>query len=422
MLHLLISTAVSLSPVPDSFLVHDVKIEVGDGTTITSGAVWVEKGQIKAVGTDLKPPAALFKIDGQGKTITPGLFETQTQLGLFEVDAEDSTVDYQFHGEDLSPAFRAVDGYNPLSIRIPIEREEGATHVIASPNGSLLYGKGFFYTLDQSSKSLINDEIALFGSVDIAANRGQGGARGGVWMKLRNVFADAAYYRKNETRVDRGQTRPLALPTSQLKAIWPILDGQQKLVLTAHRVSDIRSAIAFRDAQKAKGHDVQMIIAGGAEAWKIGKEIASAKIPIILTPSSQMPYSFSMLYARDDSPALLEKAKVKVILSSSTWANNVRRLRQEAGIAVAHGMSRSGAFRAISLSPAEAFSVDDQVGSIQPGKKAHLVLWSGDPLELQTHVERMWIHGQEIRLDDRQRALARRYLEKDPRPEPGPRK
>lgn len=412
MLSLLLSTVIFTSPVPESFAIHDVKIEIGDGKTISSGTVWIEKGRIRAVGDEVKLPASLPKINGKGKILTPGFFETQTQLGLFEVGAEESTVDYQMRNRSVAPAFRAVDGFNPASVRIPIEREEGVTHVIASPQGGLLFGMGFLFQLDQSPAGILDKAIALFGSVDVSAANAHGHSRAGVWMKLREVFDDSAFYRKNQKQVDKGQTRPLSLSAMQLKSLWPILDGKKKFVLLAHRVSDIRAVIRFRNDQKRKGRNLEIILAGGGEAWLVGKELAAADIPVILTPSAQMPYSFSMLKARDDSPALLEKEGVKVILSSATWANNVRRLRQEAGIAVSHGMSHQGALRSISLAPAEAFGIDDQLGSIQAGKRAHLVLWSGDPLELRTHAEKMWIDGKEVRLDDRQRALARRYLRK----------
>ena len=412
MFHLLFSTLIATSPAAQSFAVQNVNIEVGDGSSIKGGTVWVENGLIRAVGKKIDLPKSVHQIDGKGQTLTPGLFETQTQLGLFEVEAEDSTVDHQYEGRELTPGFRAVDGFNPNNVRIPIERQEGITQVIASPKGGVLFGTGFLFQLSGEAEPIVEEDMGLFGSIDISATRSQGNARGGLWMKLRQVFDDAVFYRKNLKRVDQGQTRSLALATSQLKALWPVLDGKRKLVVAAHRESDIQKAIHFRNTQRAKGFPIQLIIVGGAEAWKVRDTLAKEKVPVVLTPSAQMPYSFSMLYARDDSPALLEQAGVQVVLSSATWANNVRRLRQEAGIAVAYGMSRAGALRAITLTPAEVFGVNKQFGSIEAGKRANLVLWSADPLELGTHAKRMWIDGQPVQLEDRQQALARKYLEK----------
>lgn len=410
MLFLLLTTLLSTSPASQSFAIENVTIEVGDGTTLPRATVWVDQGRIRAVGETVQIPASVHRVDGRGQVLTPGLFETQTQLGLFEVEAEDSTVDHQYAGDHITPDFRAVDGFNPSNVRIPIERQEGVTHVVSSPKGGLLFGSGFLFQLSGEMNSVVKEETGLFGSIDIGATHGQGNSRPGLWMKMRQLFDDAIFYRKHQKRVDQGQTRPLALSTSKLKALWPVLDGKRRLVLTAHRASDLIRAVEFRNAMREKGYPVQLVLVGGTEAWKVKETLAKEQVPVILTPSAQMPYSFSMLYARDDNPALLEKAGVQVVLSSATWANNVRRLRQEAGLAVANGMTREGALRAISLTPAEVFGLEQDYGSIQPGKRANLVLWSADPLELGTHARHMWIDGKPIRLNDRQLNLAKKYL------------
>jgi imidazolonepropionase-like amidohydrolase len=129
------------------------------------------------------------------------------------------------------------------------------------------------------------------------------------------------------------------------------------------------------------------------------------------------PWAFEALRVRDDAAKLLAEAGVKLVVTANGgWDQNARRLRQEAGIAVAHGLDRNAALRAITLSPAEVFGKERELGSVTKGKRANLVLWSGDPLELSTVAEHVWIDGREMSLDNRQRALAEKYLQQKASP------
>jgi len=393
----------SPAPQADSFAITNVTVEVGDGTRLSDATVVVRQGLIAAVGAKVKAPAGLPRIDGQGKVLAPGFIESWSVLGLREVSGVASTRDYRLEGQISVPGFRAIDGFNPLSVRIPIAREEGVTSAVTAPWGALLYGTGGWFELT-GKLDVEPVPVAMFGGVDEAAAAALGNARGGVWLKLREIVDDVRYYRKSQKACDQGKCRDLALSRLHLTALFPVLDGKLPLVLVAHRASDIRTAVRF-----AKENAIRLVIAGASEAWIVADDLAGAKVPVIMAPEQLGPGKFETLRARDDAPALLARAGVPLVISAGGW---ITRVRQEAGIAVAHGLDHAAAIKAITLAPAEAFGKASELGSVENGKRANLVLWSGDPLELSTIAEKVWIDGVEQSLDNRQRMLSRRYLEK----------
>ncbi|MFC1522665.1 amidohydrolase family protein [Elusimicrobiota bacterium] len=395
----------------NSFIIENARVEIGNGTSLAKASVVIKNGRIAYVGDSPRDiPAG--RIDAKGKVLTPGLIESMSQLGLFEVGSEESTVDFSYKGKSAAPAFRAIDGFNPASIRIAIAREEGITSAIANPRGALLKGTGFMFDLTQDPLNAVypKKDIAMFGNVSRVVAHRYGKSRASLWLNLREIISDVEFYKKNRKAVEQGKSRRLALSPIHLEAMIPVLEGKIPLVLSARSENDIRSLIQFKKDLKEQGHDLRLMIHGAHEAWGLAKQIADANIPVLFTPSQQLPSNFDMLKARDDSPALLHAAGIPLILSAYSWDNNMRRLRQEAGIAVSYGLDHAAAIRAITLAPAEVYGVADEIGSIEKGKRANLVLWSGDPFETSTVAQHIWIDGKEMPLTNRQRQLADRYM------------
>lgn len=391
-----------------SFTLENVRVEIGDGQVLESATVVVDEGRIVSVAEG-KRPIVGQRIDGRGKTLTPGFIETQGQLGVAEVLGEASSVDHSAGDGHLSPGFRAGDGFQPRSVRIPVEREEGITSAIACPSSGVLSGTGVWFELTGRQEDAPDPTapVAMFGSVSQAAIDLAGRSRGALWLQLREAVADARLYKARKAAYDRAELRTLSLPRVHLEALLPVLDGRLPLVLTAQRASDILAVLRFAREEK-----IRVVIAGGAEAWLVAPELERAGVPVIYQPSLMEPFGFEALSVRDDGAALLHGAGVKIVLTANAgWDESARRLRQEAGIAVAHGLPRRAALRAITLAPAEVFGKGEALGSVAAGKRANLVLWSGDPLELSSVVEALWIDGEPISLDNRQRQLARKYLE-----------
>jgi imidazolonepropionase-like amidohydrolase len=384
-----------------------VNVELGNGLSLRNTTVVVVDGAFSSIGRGPVPPGAI-RIDGGGvKTLTPGFIDAASPLGLKEVDLEPQTVDESLNGAVMVPGFRVADGFNPLSMRIPVAREEGVTSAVLAPGNGVLAGTGHHVVLTGTLSSMpdMTKPIAMFGDVGNGGAALSGGARGGLWLKLREVVADARWYAKNKVAVEQNRSRALSLSPLHLEALLPVLEGKLPLVLNAHRASDILEAIRFGQEEK-----LRIVISGGTEAWLVAAELKKANVPVLLVPSSMVPGSFEQLYARDDVATRLDAAGVSVTIACADFSR--RRLRQEAGIAVSYGLPREKAIFAITLAPAQALGLEKELGSIEKGKRADIVLWSGDPLELSSFAEKVFIGGVEQPLATRQTKLVERYLQR----------
>lgn len=403
MIALLLALPLAAAPL----VITGARVERGDGTGLENGTVIIERGRIVDVGVGLAPPPGAQIVDGRGKVLTPGLIATGTQVGLLEVSLEQGTVDAALEGAAV-PAFRAIDGFNPRSWRIAIDREQGITSAVLTPWGSLLHGQGYWVELSGDGASASRARrVAMFGALAGGARDAAGGSRGGVLLRLREIFDDVRFYRANQKAFDRAEARPLSLARLHLEALFDVVDGKEPLVVEAHRASDLQALLALADEQR-----LRVVVSGGAEAWMLARELADRKVPVLLQPSSMEPFSFDALNARDDGAALLHSAGVPVVITAGGTDLGTSRLRQEAGIAVSYGLPWRAALGAVTLAPARVFGVDGEVGTIAKGKRADLVLWSGDPFETETWAEAVFIAGQRQPLDTRQKALAERYRTK----------
>ena len=212
---------------------------------------------------------------------------------------------------------------------------------------------------------------------------------------------------RNRAAYERAETRELAASRSDLEAMVPVLEGRQLLVIQAEMASDIENVLAV-----ARQYGLRVAIIGGSEAWMVADKLAAAKVPVLAGAMNNIPFSFSMLGARQENPGLLRRAGVDVSLigtGSDPDAQNVRNIRQEAGNAVAYGMSWDDALRAITLAPAELFGVADRLGSQRPRRTATVVVWSGDPFEFATVAEQVYVHGRRVTSPSRQDMLMQRY-------------
>ena len=187
-----------------------------------------------------------------------------------------------------------------------------------------------------------------------------------------------------------------------------MLQGTLPLIVRANRRSDIENALRL-----AQDYHLRLQIAEGAEAWTVADQLARANVPVLLVPLTNIP-DYEQLGARYDNAARLAKAGVKVVIISGD-SHNSRNIRQEAGNAVSYGVSWEQALRAVTLSPAEVTGVADRYGSLEAGKVANLVVWSGDPFEFTTAVEQVFIRGRQIPLRSRQTELLDRYRSLPPR-------
>ena len=386
--------------IAQGFLVQNVTVYVGNGEIQESVDVLIENDKIKNIDSQITPGKQDILIDGQGKILTPGLMETISQLGLVEVLMEDHTREYESKAQPFAPDFDIRKGFDAKSSRLAIERAEGVTHIIASPTGGIVSGRGAYVDLDGSWPE---QQRGMFGSVTQGAASVAGHTHTGVWQRLGWLFDDLRRYEKNASFFEKGNFDQLRFQREVILGMLPVLKRKIPLMRRAANERDIRNLIALKQKE-----NIDVWIIGGAESWLVADALAKAKIPVVITPSHQRPTSFEQLRARDDLPSLLVQAGVKVVLSSASWDQNARRLRQEGGLAVREGMPWQKALAAMTSVPAQLLGLN-HLGLVKPGLQANLVLWNADPFELSTLISNIWIKGKPQPMDSRQDALYERY-------------
>ena len=374
------------------------------GPKIENATVIIRDGRIAAVGANVAVPTGATRIDAAGKVVTPGLIDGAGQMGLREIGAVDNTNEATLRGDDVAAAFNVLEGVNPASGLIAVNRIEGVTTTLAVPLGRLIRGQAALIDLDGATIEAMQVKSPAAMVVDLSegSKDAGGGSRAGVAQRLRRVFNDALEYARRRNDYSRAQMQQLSASAADLEALLPVLRGQLPLIAVANRRSDIETALRI-----AREYKVRLILAGAAEAWMIPKELVAAGVPVLVEPMDNLP-SYDALGIRYENAALLAQGGVRVALME-TATENTRDLRQQAGNAIASGMTWDQALRAVTLTPAEVFGVADRYGSLEAGKVANVVVWSGDPFEFSTGVEHVFIRGREIPLRSRQTELLERY-------------
>jgi imidazolonepropionase-like amidohydrolase len=380
------------------------------GPKIENATVLIRDGKIAAVGTNVAVPAGATRIDAAGKWVTPGLIDGAGQMGLREIGAVQNTNEATLRGNEVAAGFNVLEGINPASMLIAVNRIEGVTTTLAVPNGSLIWGQAVLIDLDGATIEAmrVKSPTAMVADLSEGAKDAGGGSRAGVAQRLRRVLNDAREYATRRADYRRRQIQDLSASAADLEALQPVLRGELPLLVVANRRSDIETALRI-----AKEYKLRLILAGAAEGWMIPDEIAAAGVPVLVEPMDNIP-SFDALGIRYENAPLLAKGGVKVALME-TATENTRDLRQQAGNAVASGMTWEQALRAVTLTPAEILGVADRYGSLDVGKVANVVVWTGDPFDFSTGVEHVFIRGRDIPLRSRQTELLERYKSLPPK-------
>ncbi|HEY6088960.1 MAG TPA: amidohydrolase family protein [Gemmatimonadaceae bacterium] len=387
------------------------KVYPVSGPAIENGTVIITNGKIAAVGANVAIPAGAQRIDATGKIVTPGFINSSTQLGVQEVALVSDTRDMAARGKDnIAAAFTVWEGLNPNSVLLSPARKEGVTSFVIVPTGGLVSGQAALVDLvpGTTTDMIIRAPVAMVAEIGDAQSAGVT-SRGQLIVKLRELLDDTRFYQIHRDAFDRAQTRPFAASRLDLQAMIPVIEGRLPLLITVDRESDIDAAMRL-----ARDFNVKLMIGGGAEAWMMADKLAAARIPVLTGAMNNIPAGFAALGQRQESAGLLRKGGVQVALIGNAGggdeeAFNVRNLKQEAGNAVAYGMTWDDALRAVTLAPAEVFGVADRVGSLRPGREGNVVIWSGDPFEFTTRAERVFVRGREYNEKTRQDMLVERY-------------
>jgi imidazolonepropionase-like amidohydrolase len=423
----------ALPPIPapsDLLAITGARIVTVSGPTIDSGTVVMQDGRILSVGASVTIPEGATIIDGRGLEVHPGFFDAMSQLGLTEVGSVNATNDISETGAH-NPQLVAATAVHPASDHLPVARSNGITHAVAAPGvpstalgaGPVIGGQASAIHLDgwTIEDMLIDPSVGMVvnwpstqgTSFDVATfsrrARSYTEAREDQARQLRELtrwITEARAYRASRRQAPDTVGRDL-----KLEALGPYVSGERAWLVNANRAGDIREAVAYFVGT----HGLRMVLVGAREAWKVAALLADQAVPVILGPTQSLPTHEDDPYdAPMAAPAVLQAAGVRVALSTYSSAD-ARNLPFEAGTAVAFGLPRDAAIRAITLEPAWMLGLDALVGSIEPGKLANLIVTAGDPLEIRSEVRLVVIRGVPVPLDTRHTRLYETYRAR-PRP------
>ncbi|MGH7542111.1 MAG: amidohydrolase family protein [Gemmatimonadota bacterium] len=409
---------------PEAYAITGATVHTVSGGTIENATVVLRDGRILAVGPDAPVPPGAEVIDATGKHVYPGMIDAFSRLGLTEIGAVSATNDAEELG-DFNIHLSAYAAIHPASEHIPVARANGITHTLAAPGGGGGFGGGGdggipgqatlihldgwtveemaiepsaamviewptirtrsfnFQTFSQEERSFTEAKEEY----DEAVGRLE------EWMIAAKHYAQA---------MDAGSER--VERDLQLEHLARVLNGGLPVIVIANDRRGIESAIEFSDR-----HGLRMILAGGREAREMKETLAEKGIPVILGPTQTVPEDRDDPYDDPNTlPGELHAAGVEIAFATFNSSDS-RTLPYEVANAVPFGLSKDAAIEAITLGAARILGVDDRLGSVEVGKVGNLIVTDGDPLEIQTRIEHVFIKGVPVDLSNKHRELWEKY-------------
>jgi imidazolonepropionase-like amidohydrolase len=374
------------------------RLLTASGPELADGVVLIDKGKIVAVGRDVRVPDDVREIDASGQVITPGLIDAHTHLGLDEQGVGVAGDDTNEPVEPIAPHLRALDGINLEDIAFDDARKAGVTTSEVKPGSGNVIG-GQCVVIKHAG--LIVDQAVLRAPSAIKAAMGENpknsyrsqkkspSTRMATAALFRDIFFKAqTYLAKRRVELEAGHPFERDM---KLEAIGLVLEKKIPMRIHAHRADDIMTALRLRDE-----FDFEMSVEHCTEGHKVAEELARRGVPAVVGPSMSGRYKVELRDKTFETPAVLAAAGVKVAITTDHPVVPIHQLMTAAILAAKSGLSTDLALKALTLHPAEILGVADRVGSLEAGKDADLVLWSGDPFDLRSRVMLTMIDGQVV--------------------------
>jgi len=408
---------------PETILLRGATVHPVTGPDIADGSVLMRDGKIAEVGVRIGVPKGARVIELKGLHIYPGMIDSATEIGLTEIEAVREMSDISDIGL-FKPQLRAAAAVNPASEHIPVTRANGITSVITNPGGGIIAGQSVLMHLNGWTMEDMAVRAPVAMRLEFPQIRMPNRFGGGAETPARaSAYADAKKRYEQQLRELNDfmecaqryrQAKTAAGPDFEtdlkLEAMIPVLDGKLPMLIRAEKEKTIKEAIAFADKQK-----VHVILERGTEAWKVAAELKAHNIPVVLPPTLRLPDEEDDPYDKPFSiPGELWKAGVKFAFASygPGAEDNPRNLPYQAAAAVGFGLPQEEALKAVTINPAQIWGVGDELGSIEKGKCADLIVTDGDPLETRTQIKQMFIKGAPVDLENKHHLLYEKYLAK----------
>jgi len=395
------------------------KLVTVTGPVIESGSILIKDGRIIDLGASISIPAGANVIEAKGLTAYPGMNDSYYWLGLEEISGFLATVDNRETGR-VNPQAKAIEALRYDSKHIPHARANAIVAAVVAPSGGLISGQSTLVKLDgwTNREMVIKESLAMMIELPgIRRSRGDFSGSGRqqpqattekTLDELRQIFEKARMYEKRKEAARKNLLLPPPDFDEASQSLLPVVKGELPVIFSVHVDKDILQTIKFVQEEKIKA-----IFYGVEQGFKVAKEIKEAGIPCIIGSLYSLPPVWEDGY---DSlflnPVILNQAGVKIAFSSSS-ASAAKDLPYQAAKAAAFGLKPEEALKAVTIYPAEIFGVDKLMGSLERGKLANIVLADGDLLELGTKIQKVFIDGKEVSLENRYTELLQKFDERD---------
>lgn len=405
------------APAASTIAITGGTVAIGDGSApIPNGTVVIRAGRVIAAGAGIAVPAGATVIDARGKWVAAGIVAAFTDLGLVDADQVGESNDSAARTSPFSAAIDVADAINARSHAIGNERTGGVTRAFVVPRtgASIFAGQGAVIDLGDDAAPVTRPRAFQFVALGEAGARVAGGSRPAAYAMLRDAFERSRVVQPMQIGGLDGNRADL-VKLSDARALRRVIDGETPLLVQVDRAADILQVLSLRREYPK----LRLVLAGAAEGWMVAREIAAARVPVIAAALADLPFSFEALGATESNVGLLARAGATVAIStlSANTAPGEHVLAQYAGnlVAIARvpgktGLDWGAAFATITSRPAEVLGMEGEIGSLRAGRRADVVIWDGDPLEVTSAPVAVWIDGVAQPMASRQRRLRDRYL------------
>lgn len=415
---LLLSAAalIALPAAAQDIAITNARLVIGDGSApIEGGTVVVRGGKVVAAGAGVAVPAGIERVDAEGRWVTPGIVAAFSRVGLVEVDAVGGTNDRSAGRSRFSAGLDIAPALNPMGSPVAVNRAAGVTRAIVAPGGSanLFAGQGAVVDLADDMDMVTRPRALQFVAFGEAGAAKAGGSRAATFLLFREQLLAARSYARNPAVLAEWGNDAM-IQRADADALVRVIDGTTPLFVRVDRAVDIVNVIKLKGEFPA----LKLVLVGATEGWLVARDIAAARVPVLVSPLTDLPGSFEQLGATQSNAGRLKAAGVDVSVGvfddddahkmgyTTQYAGNLVALTKLPG---ASGLSWDQAFAAISSAPARAVGMDGSIGSLKAGRVGDVVIWDNDPLELGSRPTMVWIDGKRQSLTTRQDRLRDRY-------------
>ena len=389
----------------DEVLITNANIYDGKSDDPFISNIYIKNGKIKNISNNLFDVENV--IDASGMIVTPGFIATDTEIGIVEIGALSVTRDDRPSMYNIG--FSVFDAFNPNSTLIPWNRANGITSAITLPkySSSPIGGLGSFFDLDSNMHISGTKDMVMVGRVGGSSS----GSRAETFALIKDLLdlafsIDPRVVKSNAEIIKFMSEMPLVshldLQIRDIHALYKLANTDLPLIIESNRASDILKLIDLKNK-----YNLNLVIMGAQEATLVIEQLKDSDIPLIVNPINNIPNSFDELASNINASARLEDAGI-ILMFNAPRDHNYHLIRQGAGVAVANGMSYSGAIKALSSNVSKTFKLGSK-GLIEEGASADLMIWDADPLEPSSMPIKVFINGIDTDLTTRSSRLRDRY-------------